>query len=339
MVSASRGSPAGKKQLQGVSFSLLQENTEEGGSFCFFDVFRALLPVPAPCAIKAHIDGSAEKEEVRSSSVFEALRGLLPSCHTAVPKASAQVIEELDQEGPLDQEDTTSSVHRPPHGTVTVIVRKVDGALLFGPANLVPSKSVAALCDEVLAQCQEKNADACQVDLVHATGKLDGSTRLQELQGAGSSTIELTGAVRTSELSEWRRQRFIEAMLAFWRQLRVRPQEILKFPVAFRADRECMLAALRKTGAEGLLEHAHKRLLSDKRFMMEAVGVKGCALRYAAPGLKDDKDLVSVATRQNSAALRYAGESCRPTPPPSKKAGGPVLSISLPRMPLPVASR
>lgn len=339
MFSASHGSPSGKKQRKAVSFCLLQEKEEDAVSFCLFDVVRALLPVGSPSALVAGVPSSAEKEEAAPSCFFNALRGLFPLCitNTALTKATAVVIEELEEEEAAAPRCTVP-VSRPPLTTVTVTVRDVDGAILLGPANLETSQTVAELSEQVLDQCQARDAEVCQVELVHATGKLDGSTHLREVQGSdASSAIELTAVVESIELSEWRRQRYIEAMLGFWRQLRVRPQELLKFPPQFRADRECMLAALRKTGSEALLEHAHKRLLANRQFMMEAVRVRGCALRYASNGLKEDSELVLEAARQNSEALRYAGVSCGSTPPPScvSASGRRAPSICLPRIPSP----
>jgi hypothetical protein len=304
---------------------LLQENEEQAVSFCFFDVLRALLPVGPPCAVASAKPVSAAKEESTSICFIDALRGLFNSSSQSALAKNGVVIEELDTEDDEDLEEQAGKDVEEvagyrvegvakPTPMVIVTVRDVDGASLLGPAQFEPSLTVAELGDQVLAKTGD--GEVCTVEIRHSSEILDRSTHLQEVQGTESSNrLELTAVFQNSELSEWRRQRYIEALGDFWRQLRVRPQELLQFPLPFRADPACMLAAIRKTGNEALLEHAHIRLLADKQFMMAAVRERGCALRYAARALKEDAEIVREATRQNRDALRYAYQTFGSAPP------------------------
>jgi hypothetical protein len=224
----------GKTQGSAVPVRLLQESKEEAGTFCFFDLLRALLPVGPSCFVDSKaLASAAEKEHI-----------FVPSPQSAMAKNGA-FIEELDTET-----ETESDSDR-------------------------------------------------EVEAAH--------------HGAGVATTHVDEVL--FELSEWRRQRYIEAIGDFWRQLRARPQELLTFPMAFRADHACMLAALRKTRSEAVLDYAHARLLADKQFMMEAVRERGCALRYASRALKEDAEIVKEATRQNRDALRYAYQTFGSAPP------------------------
>jgi hypothetical protein len=151
--------------------------------------------------------------------------------------------------------------------------------------------------------------------------------------------IEVSGEDDAQGMSKKKRQMYIKALQDYWRELRVRPQELLKFPAAMRADSACALAALRATGNEAVLEYVHKSLLANKSFLMEAVKERGCALRYAARPLLKDRDVVTEAVRQNKDALKYADEACggpahsKPTTTKSMLAGASWKKLSA----LPVA--
>jgi hypothetical protein len=137
-------------------------------------------------------------------------------------------------------------------------------------------------------------------------------------------------------MSNPKRRVYIKALEDYWRELRVRPQELLKFPAAVRADRACVLAALRATGNEGVLEYVDSSVLADKSFLMEAVKERGCALRYAARPLRKDADVVMEAVRQNKDALKYADETCGgPSDSEAHKSFRATATLKL--TPLPVA--
>merc|ERR1711920_980528 len=117
----------------------------------------------------------------------------------------------------------------------------------------------------------------------------------QELE-VQNGCIELSILFSSLELSERQRAHYMASLESFWRILRVRPQEILQFPEAARADKAFMLEALRSSqGCEALLAHADEILLDDKEFMTKAVCQTGRALKYASSTIRADKDVVIAA--------------------------------------------
>jgi hypothetical protein len=345
MGSASSNSSTKQKA---ISFCLLQGPEEEAASFCFVDVVRALLPVGL-CTLSQG-DTPASKDDAVSHCFIEALRGLFPSSPRAILAKEPAVVLDLEKKETQVEQDAGEKLEAPAKEDagaedgavqsgeaavrmVIVTVRDAAGVALLGPVALAPSLTMAELRNQVLDQASKEKP--LQVEIRHSSTTLDGDRQLQEVPGADTSNmVELTATVQALELSEWRRQRYIESLDGCWRQLRLRPQELQNFPLQFRADHACMLAALRRTGTEALLEFAHESLLADKEFMVSAVRERGCALRYAAAELIEDSEVVMEAATQNKDALRFAGEEFRSAAPLvrcSPCRGGPPISLCLPR--------
>jgi len=57
------------------------------------------------------------------------------------------------------------------------------------------------------------------------------------------------------------------------------------------------------------LEHASDALRNDRQLVLEAVRQNGLALEYASDALRNDREVVDGAVRQNGTALAYAGEA------------------------------
>ena len=93
---------------------------------------------------------------------------------------------------------------------------------------------------------------------------------------------------------------------------RARPDDpplLRGLPEALRADREVVLAAVKKQGMA--LEYAAEPLRSDREVVLAAVKKTGGALRYACPELRDDREVVLAAVRQRGNALHWASARLR----------------------------
>jgi hypothetical protein len=71
-----------------------------------------------------------------------------------------------------------------------------------------------------------------------------------------------------------------------------------------RADREVVMAAVRKRGAA--LQYASSKLRGDREVVMAAVRKRGAALQYASSKLRGDREVVMAAVTGSGAALQYA---------------------------------
>ena len=65
-------------------------------------------------------------------------------------------------------------------------------------------------------------------------------------------------------------------------------------------------ALLDKLLALGALEHASDALKDDREIVLEAVKQNWLALEYASAALKDDREIVLEAVKQDGSALRFA---------------------------------
>jgi len=78
----------------------------------------------------------------------------------------------------------------------------------------------------------------------------------------------------------------------------------------FRACRECVLTAVRHRGGYLALDHAAPEFREDREVMREAVAWDGFALRYASEALRADRELVVLAL-ESRPVLRHASEALR----------------------------
>eukprot|EP00928_Gymnodinium_smaydae_P068111 TRINITY_DN5117_c0_g1_i1.p1 TRINITY_DN5117_c0_g1~~TRINITY_DN5117_c0_g1_i1.p1 ORF type:complete len:372 (-),score=34.24 TRINITY_DN5117_c0_g1_i1:301-1416(-) len=219
---------------------------------------------------------------------------------------------------------------------VEVVVRAVGGDILFGPAEVPETTTIADLalhcgfnpsyeclrcgCKTDRAGHSKCGCDSCatrcclpepfeECRMFNADGEaMRGFLATKELSALGNPTVDLVAVLINPALSEDQREHYLKELSSAGDMT-----ALGKLPPCARCDFEIVLAAVRKHGEA--LRYAHDELRASKAIVLEAIKQEPSALRYADPALRADREVVLQAVSRKSYegcdSLRYAHESLR----------------------------
>lgn len=181
-------------------------------------------------------------------------------------------------------------------GKTTVIVRRMDGEVLFGPMSMNLNTPVSVLRDEVLEGCLKLGMDPCEVTLFQ-----DGHELADDECLPGDECVDILAVLQLLELSDEDRASCFDKLFNvdveyFQWQSEVKDfleRSVPSLSAAARADRKLMLQVVRCDGLA--LQYVHKFLQADKELVTAAVSEDSSALQYAHDSLRADCEVVIKA--------------------------------------------
>jgi len=168
----------------------------------------------------------------------------------------------------------------------------------YGLTNDLSSAEEADLRREYAASQNLPDADLSQL----AASAVQRSAMDAAERKAGVKDLQVTPNSAVNPKS-WRQAIWSAAVLDDWRLLEKAPEEV-------RGDKQLVRGAIMASMGEAL-KFAAPELQADEELVLEATSYFGTAFADAAPGLRNDRNFVLKAVAANGAALASASEEFR----------------------------